>query len=142
MSDLGQSGTRAWIEPPIAADNLPLRAVLTDDGASAFAFATEGTQDAAFVDVDGSGLYELLDLNNRLYMVSNGSGGITLATSGTPIAQLNDDGAGGYVISSDLTQTEAAVFYAAQDGSYYLALPNGGDGIQMLATGTTISFFI
>jgi hypothetical protein len=141
MSVTKVSNTNVYFEPS-EADELPVPAFLTANGVDGFDFATTATRDAAFVDVDGSGLYELLSLSDRLYMVDNGSGGITLATSGDPIAQLIDDGAGGYEISSDFTQPEAAVFYMAQDGSYWLATPQATEGMKMIASGSAISFFI
>lgn len=141
MTLVQHSPANNWFEPASGDATLPLRALLTDNGTD-FSLATEGEQDAAFVDVDGQGVYDLLNLSDRLYCVTDGAGGITLATSGTPIVQLNDNGAGGYELSSDLTQPEAAVFYASQDGSYCLALPNGGNGIQMIAVGSDITLFI
>lgn len=60
--------------------------------------------------------YELTVIETPYVMIDDGAGNIILATSGTPIAILVDDGGGALKVSTDLTQTPAGAFYPGANG--------------------------
>jgi hypothetical protein len=109
-----------WTEPAANGGTpTPVAAVLVKDGVD-WTFATDGSDaEGAFIDVDGSGDYTLIDLT-PVYIVADGSD-YTLSTTGPAVAIIVADGSD-YTISTDLTATAAAELYYDSGGDLWLVL--------------------
>lgn len=105
-------------------------------GPGIFAPATSGAADGVHIDIDNDGIYKPVDLTDRLYYIDV-AGVPTLSTTGDEAYLLVDDGTGVLTLTTDLTQTPAAAMYF--DGTRYITTaPDGADGLQLLAIGSSI----
>lgn len=108
-----------WTEPAANGGTpTPVAAYLVKDGVD-WTFSTTGPEDGAFIDVDGSGDYTLIDLT-PVYIVAAGSD-YTISTTGPAAAIIVASGSD-YTISTDLTATAAAELYYDSGGDLVLVL--------------------
>lgn len=143
MSSLTPAPSKStWVERAIPSDALPLPAYLAEVSAGIFAPVTTGAHDACQVDVDNNSVYKPLDINDRVYLISDGAGGLTGSATGTEYAILVADTNGVLYPTTDLTQDATAEAYADGNGRYITTGIGGGDGLQLIAMSSNIQPFI
>lgn len=108
-----------WTEPAANGGTpTPVAAYLVKDGAD-WTFSTTGPEAGAFIDVDGSGDYTLIDLT-PVYIVASGLD-YTLSTTGPAAAILVLSGSD-LTLSTDLTADPDADLYYDPSGDLWLVL--------------------
>jgi hypothetical protein len=121
MTATQKPGTNTWFEGGAPDSDAPVRAYPQKDVNGDWVFATTGPQDGAFV-WDGDG-YVLVDLTAEYPLIAS-AGDYLVASSGTPVAQLNDDD-GDALVSTTLTDPPVAHIYPDDAGGLYVAMSDG-----------------
>jgi hypothetical protein len=93
-------------------------------------------EDFVMYDIAGTGNYVMTDLT-RVYLVSDGAGGLTFDQIGPAIALLADDGAGGVVVSFDLSATPAADLFYDTAGNL-LVVPRTANRLDIAQVGDDV----
>ena len=112
-----------WSEPAGSGSTPSVqRAVIVRDGVGDWTAVDGNVGTGALYSPLGEG-YDIYDLAAEVFFVSDGHGGVTLDTAGTPIAIAVSDGAGGVTPSTDFTQPRAARLFKNSIGVVNL-IPN------------------
>lgn len=112
-------GAAVWREPAASGGSpIVTPAYLQKSGANLIV-STTGPAQVALYDVTGSLDYKAIDLTIAIYIVSNGSGGLTVNTTGPAFGVIADDGVGGLQWTTDLTRPPIADLRYDLDGNIW-----------------------